>query len=125
MEYAALAVAALGVLIAGVGLGGVFAPRQLIGWVRAVWSKERLWFAVLFRLVIGALLIYAAPACRAPEIVRVLGVITILAAGALVFLGADRMQRFIEWWCERPSGLIRVWSAVGVVLGGFLIYAGI
>ncbi|NQU38171.1 MAG: hypothetical protein HQ526_11340 [Actinobacteria bacterium] len=120
-----LAVALIGLLIAGVGLVGVIQPKRLIEWVDLFWKKDRLWFAAALRLALGALLIYAAPECRAAQVVRVLGVITVLAAVGLVVLGPERMDGFVRWWTERPPAILRVWSALGVMLGAFLVYAGV
>lgn len=120
-----LAVAFIGLLVAGVGLVGVVQPERLIEWVDLFWKKDRLWFAAALRLALGALLIYAAPECRAAQAVRALGVIAVLAAVGLVVLGPERMDAFIRWWTERPSTLLRGWSALGVLLGAFLIYAGV
>ena len=120
-----LVVALVGLLIGGVGLFGMAQPKRLVAWVVSVWSKDRLWFAVATRLALGALLIYAAPECRAPQAVRVLGVIAVLAAVGLVFLGSERMNAFVVWWTERPAAIVRGWSSAGVLLGAFLVYAGV
>jgi hypothetical protein len=117
-------VALIGVLIGGFGLYGMAQPARLIAWVKSVWSQDRLWLAVGIRLVLGALLIYAAPECRAPQAVRVLGVITLVAAVGLVFIGSKRMNAFVQWWTERPSAVVRAWSVAAVLLGAFLVYAG-
>ena len=119
-----LAVSAIGVFIAAVGGTGVLAPTRLVEWIRSIWRKDRLWLSAALRLLIGAWLIVAAPACRAAELVRVLGILTVLAAAGLVLVGAERVDRFVRWWCELPALWIRAWSLSGVALGGFLLYAG-
>lgn len=120
-----LAVALIGFLIAGVGLWGAVQPQRLVAWVDSVWSEDLLWLAVGIRLALGALLVYAAPECRAPQAVLILGVITFFAAIGLVVVGSERMSVFVRWWTQRPPALLRVWSAAGVLLGGFLVYAGV
>jgi hypothetical protein len=120
-----LVVALVGLLIGGVGLFGMVEPKRLVDWILTVWNKDLLWVAVALRLALGAVLIYAAPECRAPQVVGALGVITILAAVGLVILGSKRMTAFVRWWTERPSVIIRGWSALGVLLGAFLLYAGV
>lgn len=120
-----LVVALIGLLIGGVGLFGMAQPKRLVTWVDSVWKPDRLWLAVAIRLALGVLLIYAAPQCRMPEAVRIFGVITVLAALGLVVLGPERMRVFVHWWTERPPAIIRVWSVGGLLLGAFLIYAGV
>jgi hypothetical protein len=92
--------------------------------VSSVWSEDRLSLAVTLRLVLGALLVYAAPECRAPQAVRAFGVVTLLAAVGLVFVGSARTNAFVDWWTQRPPALLRAWSVAGVLLGVFLVYAG-
>lgn len=123
-EIMTLVVALIGALIGGIGLFGMAAPTQLIGWVDSVWARDRLWLAVSIRLVLGAFLVYVAPECRAPDAVLILGVLTLLAAVGILLLGSERMNAFVEWWTQRSAGVIRVWSSLGVLLGAFLIYAG-
>ena len=101
------AVALLGRLVAGIGFLGIAQPTRLIGWVHSFWQKDRLWVAVIMRFALGAVLIYAAPECRFPQAVRVLGVITVLAAVGIAVVGSERMDGFIRWWTERPLSIVR------------------
>ena len=120
-----LIVALFGLLFAGVGLYGMVQPRRLVAWVESAWSKDLLWVAVGIRFALGTFLVYAAPECRASQMVWALGVITILAAVGLALIGGERMTAIVQWWTERPPAAIRAWSALVVPLGAFLVYAGV
>lgn len=120
----AIVVALFGVLVAGVGLLGVIRPDRLMAWISQWRGASRLWFAAGLRLVLGVVLLLAAPQCRAPEVIRILGWITLVAALLLPLLGARRFDAFVDWWLAREPGFIRTWSLLAVAVGGFLIYAG-
>jgi hypothetical protein len=115
-----------GALIAALGAAGVVSPRVLIGLVDSVWRGSRgIYGVVAVRLVLGVVLVVAAPDCRFPEIVRILGLLSLVSAVVLPLLGRERLRRLVEWWISRPGGFIRAWSLVAVAFGVFLGYAGI
>lgn len=64
-----------------------------------------------------------APDCRAPLVIRVVGVISIVAAVALVIFGRVRLDAFIEWWLGRPA-LLSVSATGAIAFGALLVYAG-
>ena len=119
-------VAIFGVLIAALGAAGVVSPRVLIGLVDSVWRGPRgIYGVATVRLVLGVVLVVAAPDCRFPEIVRILGILSLVSAVVLPLLGRERLRTMIDWWISRPGGFIRAWSLVAVAFGVFLGYAGI
>ncbi|MEE9608137.1 MAG: hypothetical protein V3U03_10420 [Myxococcota bacterium] len=120
----AVVVTLIGVLVAAVGALASVSPSRLIGWVSALDSTTRFWTAVLVRVVLGILLLVAAPSCRAPLVVQVIGAVTLIAAAALVALGPKRLDAFVAWWLERPKSLVRGSGGFAVGFGALLIYAG-
>ncbi len=118
-----LFVRAVAVLMALVGLWFLIQPGSAQGMVQW-WSQgERLWLAVGFRLVVGGLLIYAASACVWSLFVRVLGIVTVIAAVALPLVGFDTIRTLLEWVMALDVGAIRAWGGFGVGLG-YLLYRG-
>lgn len=79
--------------------------------------------AAALRIGIGVVLVMVAPISRAPRILRVFGIIAVLAGVTTLFLGADRGQAIVEWWSGQGSAFIRLWAMLPLVLGGFLAYA--
>ena len=111
-----LGVAALGVL-------GVISPPRLLRVIRRFESRAGLYAAAAFRVVLGGALVLAAPASRAPEVVRLLGLI-IIAAGLLTPLfGVERLRRILDWWSRRGAAFMRVWAGVALAVGLLLAYA--
>jgi hypothetical protein len=117
-------VSLLGATIAAIGLLGAVSPARMIGLITRLQPASQLWLAVGARLVIGVVFVLAADGCRMPQLVRVVGVIAIVAAAALALLGPRRFEAFVGWWLRRPASLIRSWAAVAVAFGALLIYAG-
>ena len=84
----AIIVTVLGVVIALIGVIGLARPRSLITLVQHWQSPARFWFAVVIRLVLGAVLLAVAPDCRAPLVIRVVGVSPVqIGAFAQLLLG--------------------------------------
>ena len=115
-----------GIAVALLGMMGLVRPTGLIRFAETAWqSSTGFYLAVTVRLVLGAVLIVAAPDCRFPDVVRILGIVSLIAAAAAVILGHERLRSFVQWWVGRPAGFIRGWSGVAVAFGCFLVYAAI
>ncbi len=119
-------VAVFGGLMTLVGATGVVSPAMLMRGVTSLWQTGRgMHVAVGIRLVMGVVLIAAAPSCRFPEAVRILGIIALVAAVLIPFIGSKRLGALIDWWASSPPGLVRVSGVVATAFGVFLIYAGL
>ena len=113
----------LGVVICALSTFGVFAPFKLTNWVRSAWVKKPTFlFAVIVRLVMGPVLIFAAPVSRFPTFFEVLGWLSIVAAIVVLFSGRERTGRLLDWFERVPAWAVRLWCLVGVFFGAFLIY---
>ncbi len=77
---------------------------------------------MVVRSVLGVVLLSVAPACRAPLLGRIVGVISIVAALGILALGRERLDAFIGWWLMRPE-LIRISAIVAVGFGVLWVYA--
>jgi len=102
---------------------GIYAPNRLIEAVKSIWGKSwGIYAAVIVRLLLGALLIIAAPDARFPVVFKVLGWLSIIAAILIPSLGRTRFGRLIDWFTALPSLLVRFWLLFGIAFGGFLIF---
>jgi hypothetical protein len=113
-----------GVLIAAIGLYGLAQPMGLIDQLQKLWATGAgLITAVLVRLAMGVLLLLTAPEALHPHVFQVLGLIAIVAAVALPFVGNERLGRMIAWWGDQSPALIRVQGAVAFGFGAYMVYA--
>jgi hypothetical protein len=117
---------AIGLCILIVGVVGVLAPANLV-WIAQHFDNPVEWYVLgVVRIALGVLLFSVARASRAPLLLRVVGVIALLAGfGALLTpsLGIDRAQATLQWWSQLASGYIRLTALAVVVLGGVIAYA--
>lgn len=103
---------------------GIFAPEKLRTSVTSAMDKSwGIYLAVIVRLVLGSALIVVAPASLFPIVFQVLGLMTIVAAIAVVLIGRERIRRLLAWMSERFSApIVRLWLLFGMALAGFLVY---
>ena len=103
---------------------GIFAPEKLRTSVTSAMDKSwGIYLAVIVRLVLGSALIVVAPASLFPIVFQVLGLMTIVAAIAVVLIGRERIRRLLAWMSERFSApIVRLWLLFGMAFAGFLVY---
>lgn len=113
-----------GLAVAGIGLIGVLAPdtlRRLLGDWRVMTSLP---VTVVIRILFGCIFVAAASDCRLPTVVRLVGFLEFAGAAVLLGLGSQRLERFVEWWVQRPSTFVRCWCLGACGLGALLVYGG-
>ena len=114
---------AISVLIAGLGALGVVSPEALVGVVRSFQTSAGLYAAAGIRLVFGAALFFAARKSRAPDTIRVLGVLIIVAGLITPLIGLERFTRLFEWWSGLGPGFTRTLAAFTTAVCLLLAYA--
>ena len=121
-----LFLALLGGLSAALGVIGVVRPETLLLLVHSAWrSKWALYYAVTSRLALGLVALLAAPDCRFPQAIRVIGFLSLAAAVVLLLTGYSRVTAFIGWWQARNPALTRIGALATAVFGVFLVYAAV
>lgn len=113
----------LGVATLLMGAWGLLVPARLAAFVARFGSAGGLWFAAAVRLVLGLALWFAAPASRAPLLLQVLGVVALIAAVIIPFVGVDRFKRLIDWWTNLSPTAMRATSLFAVAFGAAILWA--
>ena len=119
MRVAALII---GLLVAALGLVGMTAPEVLLHLVSMIHLPPALYLAALLRVAFGVIFILAAPSSRLPAVLRILGVIMILAGVLTPFFGVQIAELVLKSGSTDP-GTVRAFAAVASALGGFIVYA--
>lgn len=109
--------------VAGMGVLGLASPTTLLAVVRRFQSPSGLYAAMAIRLVLGLALFMAAPGSRAPGVLQVLGIVTMVAGLITPIFGLERFRRLLDWWAAQGAGFIRIWAAFATAFGVYLIYA--
>ena len=113
---------AIGVFIAIVGLIAVLAPDTLLTIIRGLLTPGGLYAIALFRIVVGVILLRAAPGSRAPGILGVVGGLIVISGLITPLIGLERARAMFEWWAAQPGLVMRVWGALVVLVGGLVAY---
>ncbi|MGA7979697.1 MAG: hypothetical protein WCA32_05655 [Chromatiaceae bacterium] len=115
----------IGILILGVGLSVAALPGTLRTILRPFLEPRWLYWVSGLRVLVGGVLVIAAPVTRLPGFVLGLGVLLVLAGGSIPLLGEARVHRMVEWWRRQPDWMLRAWGTVGVLIGAILASAGL
>jgi hypothetical protein len=118
-------VALFGFLIAAIGTLGVASPGQVVAAMERLEPRTRFTVAVGVRLVLGIVLVLAAPDSRFPTALYTLGIIALIVALLFVPMGVERVDSLVRWWLEKPAAFLRSWFVVGIAFGAFLVYASL
>ena len=116
-------IALFGVLICLAGLLILIAPEKFKKVMNSWTGQPRFLFAVIVRVIFGAILLSEAANLKFPLAMKIIGAISILAAVVLLLVGQERMDRFIDWWMRMADNVLRIWSVLAIAFGAFFIYA--
>ena len=113
-----------GLVIVAMGIVGIVRPERSFGVMLDLPASVLLYVAVAVRVLFGMVFILAAPNCRFPRIMYVVGIASFVAAFVTMWLGADRLQSVVHWWFRQAPLFLQSVYAVVVLFGAFLVYAG-
>ena len=122
MRNVKLIAMALGLIIAAFGILGIAAPSVLLEFGRSLQTTNALNIVAAVRVMFGAVLLWVAPGSRTPRILRVLGVLIIVAGLFTPFFGVERSRTMLDWWSTQGPLFTRAWAIVAVVFGLFIVY---
>ena len=113
----------IGILIAGVGIFGIAATSVLLPFAQSMLTPNALYIIAAIRVCLGLLFLLVASGSRTPKLLRVLGVLIVVAGLVTPFFGVERSQAVFEWWSSQGSSFMRVAMGLVVAFGLFVTYA--
>jgi hypothetical protein len=121
--------AIIGVVATVMGIVGVLSPALMRRFAEQFHSPAALYAGQAARILIGILLIVAGSYCRPDSpwvgyVVRVIGVVAIIVAVALIVRGPNRAKNLIDRWTSSSDATVRGTMLIVLLVGGILIYAG-
>ena len=118
-------IAALGGFIATLGLialaNSVAFRRQLEAWTRG----RMLHVAGFLRLAMGTIFILGAGQCSWPPAIIWFGILMLASGIIALLLGEQRLGEMTRWFAGFSEVVFRVWGAIAVAIGAFVIWAAI
>ncbi len=115
-------IALVGVAICLAGLVILITPEKFRNIMNRFAGQPRFLFAVIARIIIGAILLLEAPNLKFTFAMQIIGGISILAAVVLLLMGQERMDRIIDWFMRLSDEVFRIMSVFAFAFGAFLIY---
>jgi hypothetical protein len=118
-----LLAAAMGMVIAVIGIVGIASPSDLIAFGRALQTPGALYIVTAIRVIFGAILLWIASGSRMPITLRIIGILIIVASLFAAVFGLEHSQALLDLWSSRDPSFMRTWAAAAVVFGLFIAYA--
>lgn len=116
-------VLAVGLLITAAGVVVSVAPSAVIRFAQHPVTPLELYASAITRIGIGVLFIVAAPSSRLPRLLRVFGVIAVMAGLVTPLLGVARAQTIADWVSHQGLGLVRTFGLLALAIGTAVVYA--
>ena len=117
----------LTMLVAGgalaLGLFAIINPDTLVAIGEYAVTPTGLYVIAAVRIVFGTVLVLAATASRIPRVLRVLGVIIVIAGVVTPLYGVDRTRAQFDWLVSIGPIAIRLVGLAMMVVGGLIFYA--
>jgi hypothetical protein len=113
---------AMGALLILVGAITVTVPGLRLAVERSIMTPAGLYAIAAVRITIGLAFVLAAPASRTPRMIRVFGLIVIIAGLSTPWFGVTRAQALMNWLENTGPLLMRVDAIVAMAIGVFLVY---
>jgi hypothetical protein len=98
------------------------APDLRLSLERSVMTPAGFYAIAALRIAVGLAFVLAAPASRAPRLLRALGVIVMIAGLSTPWFGVDRAHAVMDRVANAGPWLMRLDATAGMALGGFLVY---
>lgn len=112
----------LGIFIVVFGVVYLLNPNIIKPYI-AFWKRgKRLYMGGALSLLIGIILLLAAPQCRISWFVALFGILALIKGIALLVIKQEKAVAMINWWAERPVGFLRAHALFALLVGALLIY---
>jgi len=121
MKFLTLLTSLMALAIAAVGILGMVAPGLLLELARPLTTGTGLLGVAVVRVIFGVLLLLLAPASRVPGIIRVIGLVIVIAGILTPFFGIAAGA--LTWISGQDLRLMRAVAILPFVFGLFIVYA--
>ena len=114
---------ALGLSIAALGILAIAWPESFAALLREAQAPAWLYFGAVTRVALGVSLLLSAPSSRAPETLRVLGLIFLVAGLLMPILGLEFFRSSLQFFLSLDPWAPRAWGCVALGFGLSVVYA--
>ena len=114
---------AYGLSIAAFGMLAIALPESFAAMLRQVQTPAGLYLGASGRVLLGISLLLSASRSRAPETLRVLALVFLVAGLVMPFVGLDFFRSAIDTFLSLGRGASAAWGVIALGLGLFIAYA--
>ena len=113
----------IGFILAALGIIGLISPDTYVrlGWFWA--EPPGIYIVPAVQLVMGLVLLRAAPSSRTPVGLGVLGAFALAEAVLMPLLGHGRTRGIAHWWGSQTYGSLRLWALLELAIGILVVIA--
>jgi hypothetical protein len=115
----------IGLIILGLGVAVLVSPSTLRKLLHHFLKREWLIPVTFLRVIVGIILLIAAPVTRWPIFIYIVGIVFILAGVSIPLIGKEKIESLANWWLEQSDMVLRVWGGIAAVLGLAMMWVGI
>jgi uncharacterized protein YjeT (DUF2065 family) len=114
---------AVGLLITAAGILVTLVPSAVIRFAQHGVTAVELYASAITRVGIGVLFLLVAPMSRLPRLLRVFGMIAVMAGIVTPFLGVARAQAIADWVSHQGLSSVRAFGLLALAIGAAILYA--
>ena len=112
----------VGLIASAFGVFTIASPDAVVSFSESILTPTGLYVIAAIRIVLGVVLVLAAAHSRLPRVLRVLGIVIVIAGALTPVFGVERSRAVLAWEASFGPMAIRLLGLVIIALGGFLIY---
>ena len=106
-----------------IGLVGVVAPSIILEFGRSLLTPAALYAVAALRVGTGVVLVLVASTSRLPAVLRIVGIVIIIAGVLTLFLSVEHSRAILDWWSNQGSSFMRFCLVGPIAVGLFIVYA--
>ena len=110
----------IALMMVSLGLTGVLWPEGLMQLGTYSFSGSGMYVVAAVRIVLGALLFFAAASTRTPKTLRVIGLIILVAGIVTALIPAERALAMKDWFLGRNLNMLRIAVCFPLAVGIFI-----
>lgn len=113
----------IGLVIIAMGTVITLNPNVFKAMINFWRQGKKIYIAGVVRLTFGIIFLLAAPECRLPGVVSILGVLMIIGGIIIFVIGPQRIQTIFGWWEKRPPLFMRLMGLIALAIGALILYS--
>jgi len=98
-------------------------PKAMKNYLEFWLQGSRMRKGGVVNLIIGIVLLIAAPQCNVPIVITLMGIISLIKGVALFKFGLEKAKAMAVKWRDKPQGQVRLFALLPIVLGLLLLWS--